>query len=296
MKSAVIILLLRAFALLPFSIARKIGRSLGNLCWLLNTRMAQTTQINLALCFPDLDKNTRDKLGRQSLQHTFQAILETGAVWLWPFPLTLDLILGIEGIELLKAAKAARKGVIVMSPHIGNWEILGLWLATCGCGPTSQLYQALDSKSLDSLVYKARSRSGAKMVATDSKGIGELLRTLRKGEIVGILPDQVPAASGGEFAPFFKIPALTMTLLNRLQQKTGAEVLVACAIRDKRNNKEGFVIEFKAASPDIYAEHMPSALAGLNHTIEQVVLEHPEQYGWEYKRFKRQPEGVARIY
>jgi Kdo2-lipid IVA lauroyltransferase/acyltransferase len=295
MKSAVIILLLRIFALLPFSLARKIGRRLGDLCWLFNTRMARTTRTNLALCFPDLDKSARDKLGRRSLQHTFQAILETGAVWLWPFPKTLHLILGVEGLELLRAAKAAGKGVIVMSPHIGNWEILGLWLATCGCGPTSQLYQALESKPLDALIHKARSRSGAKMVATDSKGIGELLRTLRKGEIVGILPDQVPAASGGEFAPFFGIPALTMTLLNRLQQKTGAEVLVACAIRES-NNKEGFIIKFRAAAPEIYAEHMPSAIAGLNKTIEQVVLQDAEQYGWEYKRFKRQPPGMNRIY
>jgi KDO2-lipid IV(A) lauroyltransferase len=217
-------------------------------------------------------------------------------VWLWPFPKTLDLIIGVEGLDLLRAAKAAGKGVIVMSPHIGNWEILGLWLATCGCGPTSQLYQALDSKPLDSLIHKARSRSGAKMVATDNKGIGELLRTLRKGEIVGILPDQVPAASGGEFAAFFNVPALTMTLLNRLQQKTGAAVLVACAIRAKSGNREGFVIKFKPASPEIYAEHMPGAVAGLNKTIEQVVLENPEQYGWEYKRFKRQPQGMKRVY
>ena len=134
------------------------------------------------------------------------------------------------------------------------------------------------------------------MVATDNKGIGELLRTLRKGEIVGILPDQVPTASGGDFAPFFNIPALTMTLLNRLQQKTGAAVLVACAIRGKSESREGFVIKFRAASPDIYAEHMPDALAGLNQTIEQVVLENPEQYGWEYKRFKRQPQGMKRVY
>ena len=296
MKSAVTILLLRMFALLPFSLARKIGRGLGSLCWLINTRMAQTTRTNLKLCFPDMDATKRNTLGRQSLEHTFQTILEAGAVWFWPFPKTLELILAVEGLDLLQAAKAAGKGVIVMSPHVGNWEILGLWLNTCGCGPTSQLYQALESRLLDAAIHKARSRSGARMVATDSKGIGDLLRALKKGEVVGILPDQVPTANGGEFAPFFKIPALTMTLLNRLQKKTGAEVLLGYAIRGKRHDKEGFIIKLQAPDPKIYAEHMPAALSGLNRTIEQAVIENPEQYGWEYKRFKRQPKGRKRIY
>lgn len=296
MKSAVIIFLLRIFALLPLSVARKLGRSLGRLSWLLNTRMAQTTRTNIGLCFPDLDETARNTLARNSLQHTFQAILETGAVWLWPAPKTLDLILAVEGLELLQEAKDAGNGVLVISPHIGNWEILGLYLNTCGCGPTSQLYQALDAKPLDELVYKARSRSGARMVATDNKGIGELLRALRKSEIVGILPDQVPAPNGGDFAPFFGIPALTMTLLNKLQQKTGARILVASAMREQRDGKEGFVIRFRHPAPDIYAELMPDALKGLNHSIEDLINTCPEQYGWEYKRFKRQPAGSKRFY
>jgi KDO2-lipid IV(A) lauroyltransferase len=296
MKAAVIILLLRLFALLPLSVARLVGRSLGSLGWMFNTRMAQTTRINLKLCFPELDEDARNKLGRHSLQHTFQAIVETGAVWLWPAPKTLDLILAVEGLELLQEAAAAGSGVLVISPHIGNWEILGLYLNTCGCGPTSQLYQAVESKALDEVIYKARSRSGARMVATDNKGIGELLRALRKGEVVGVLPDQVPAPNGGEFAPFFKTPALTMTLLNKLQQKTGARILVASATREQHKGREGFVIRFRLPAPAIYAEHMSDALRGLNQSIEELIALYPEQYGWEYKRFKRQPAGAKRFY
>ncbi len=296
MKSALTILLLRMFAFLPLLVARKIGECSGSICWLLNTRMAQTTRTNLALCFPNLDQKARNTLAQKSLQHTFQTIFEAGAIWLWPAPKTLELVLAVEGLELLQNAKAAGKGVLVLAPHIGNWETLGLYLNTCGCGPTSQLYQALESKSLEAVIHKARSRSGARMVATNDKGIAELLRTLRKGEIVAILPDQVPIASGGEFAPFFSMPALTMTLLNKLQQKTGAEVVVACAIRDKQNNKNGFVIKFTAPEPGIYAEHMSDALVGMNRSIEKAATKHPEQYQWEYKRFKRQPEGVAKVY
>jgi KDO2-lipid IV(A) lauroyltransferase len=134
------------------------------------------------------------------------------------------------------------------------------------------------------------------MVATNSRGIAELFRALKRGEIVGVLPDQVPVASGGEFAPFFNIPALTMTLFNRLQQKTGAQILVAAAIRDKRDNKEGFVIQFNVPPAEIYAEDIQSALTGLNRAVEQAVNKNPEQYGWEYKRFKRQSEGTPQIY
>ena len=150
MKEAALILFLRFLALLPLSAARASGALLGGLCWSLQTRMARTTLTNLALCFPGLNAPDRRKLAQASLQQTFQTITEAGAVWLWPPARILSLVTEVEGLGLLQSAKAENKGVLLVAPHMGNWELLGLYLNVCGCGPSSQLYQAPDSPALAS--------------------------------------------------------------------------------------------------------------------------------------------------
>ncbi len=295
MKSRLLIGLLHFFACLPLPVARALGRVLGDVCWLTRGRMAQTTLTNLALCFPDMDEHARRKLARQSLRHTFMTITEGGAVWLWPAPRALALIHKVEGLDLLRAAHAEGRGVIMLGPHLGHWELTGLYLNTAGCGQNSQLFQAPEDPRFARLIYEARSRSGSHMVPTDQKGVGVLLQALRRGEVIGILPDQVPPDSGGEFAPFFGMPALTMTLACRLQQKTGARMLMTFSRREFQP-KQGFTLVIQEPDPSIYAKDMSEAVAGLNRSIEQLMAGVPEQYQWEYKRFKRQPEGRPRPY
>lgn len=296
MKSFITLCFLHLLSWLPLGLARRLGQVLGLWCWYLKTRMQQTTATNLKLCFPSLDDAAREHLGRRSLQSTLQTITEAGAAWLWPVHRTLALIQRVDNLVLLQRAKEAGKGVIVLAPHLGNWEILGLYLNGCGLGQSYQLYQAPADPRLDALIYRGRSRAGATMVATDNKGVAELLRALRAGNIAGILPDQVPDAGGGEYAPFFGVPALTMTLLVKLQQKTGAAVVLAFARRVAGQEGPGFELVFREPDPGIYANDMPSALAAMNRSIEALISLAPEQYQWEYKRFRRQPEGAPRVY
>lgn len=296
MKYWLLKLFLHGAAHLPLSLGRRIGVLLGSFCWHSSGRMQRTTMINLARCLPELSASERTALGRESLQHTMQTLMESGAVWLWPTSEALALIQQVENFSLLEEAKAEQKGVIVLAPHLGNWELLGLYLNACGLGQSYQLYQAPASEQLSNLIYKARSRAGATMVATDNKGVAELLRALRAGNIAGILPDQVPPKGSGEFASFFGVEALTMTLLVKLQQKTGARVVVAYAKRVAGPAGAGFHMVFRAPDPEVYAGSMQTALAAMNRSIESLVREAPEQYQWEYKRFKRQPEGVPKAY
>jgi KDO2-lipid IV(A) lauroyltransferase len=295
MKSRLLILLLHFFAALPLPLARALGVVLGDICWFTRGRMARTTLTNLALCFPQLDDKARRALARKSLRHTFMAITESGAVWLWPAPKALALIHRIEGLDLLTAAHAEGRGVIMLGPHLGHWELTGLYLNTAGCGQNSQLFQAPDDPRIAKLIYEARSRSGSHMVPTDQKGVGVLLQALRRGEVIGILPDQVPPDSGGEFAPFYGVPALTMTLACRLQQKTGARMLMTFARREFAPG-HGFTVVIQEPDPAIYARDMQAALAAMNRSIETLMDGVPEQYQWEYKRFKRQPGGRERPY
>ncbi len=109
---------------------------------------------------------------------------------------------------------------------------------------------------------------------------------------MGILPDQIPVAGGGEFTSFFGNDAYTMTLIPRLIQKTGAKAFLTYA---KRIDK-GFKIIIKEPNLDIYAKHMQTSLLGLSKTIEATVKDEPEQYQWEYKRFRYQPEGKQEPY
>jgi KDO2-lipid IV(A) lauroyltransferase len=292
MKSPLILATLRLLSNLPLRWQRRVGNMCAGIAFASGTRMAKTTLTNLAVCFPELTEPQRRELAKASLRHTFQTICEAGGMWLWPAERTLGGIERVEGLQLLQDAVAEGNGVLVIAPHLGNWELFGLYLNSCGCGQSYQLFQPPDDPRLGKLIFDARSRAGAAMVATDKQGVAKLLRALKAGEIVGILPDQVPPVESGEFAPFFGMPALTMTLLTRLQQKTGARVLGGVA----RRTPDGFEIVLSEPDPAIYAEDPQVALAGLNATVEAMVRQSPEQYQWEYKRFKRQPSGSKAPY
>lgn len=300
LKSRLMIIWLHVMSWLPLGAARAVGSLLGRLMWWRRGASAETTLTNLRLCLPELDAEQREGLARESLRQTGMTMAEAGAVWLWPASRILTR-LKVSGAEVLKDAHAAGRGVIVIGPHLGNWEALGLYLSTCGLGEVLQMYQAPRDPALDRLVYNARSRSGARMVATDSRGVSRLLAGLRQGQIVGILPDQVPPASGGDFAPFFGHPALTMTLLTKLIRKTGCRAVVAYARRiepgpDKTaGHTHGFEVIVMPPDQRIYATDSAEALVGLNASIEAAVRQEPAIYQWEYKRFKRQPDG-SRVY
>lgn len=283
-------------ARLPLGTVRRVGAVLGRLNWLASSRMATTTRININNCLPEIDANNRKLLAKSSISHTFQAMAEGAPAWLWPPEKVLDHILEVDGLEHLEAAKAQGKGVVVMAPHLGNWEVFGLYLNNCGFGRSSQLYQAPKDPRLDKFIYQARSRSGANMVPTNAKGVGLLLKALKRGEIVGILPDQVPNDQGGEFAPLFGRQAFTMTLVARLLEKTGAKAVLGYARRVRVGNRAGWKIVFMQPGNDIYARHIPNSLLAMNRCIELAVHESPEQYQWEYKRFRRVPEGETRPY
>lgn len=141
---------------------------------------------------------------------------------------------------------------------------------------------------------KVRSRSGSELVATDRRGITRLFSILKRGGVVGILPDQTPRREGGEFAPFFGIPTTTMTLASKLIQKTGAKPLITYAQR--LPDARGFRIVIRETAPGMESAELIESLTALNRSVEACIAEAPEQYQWEYKRFRRTAPGETPVY
>lgn len=292
LKYWVLLILMRALALLPWRLLAVLGAGVGVLLWRLHTRARQVTELNLAHCLPELNAAERERLARASLRDFGRTALEIAKVWFTPPARVLDAVAAVEGEELLRNALAEGRGVILLAPHLGNWEVLGLFLGH-HYGVTSMYLPAKDP-ALDALVRTARGRNGAALVPASSGGVRSLIKALKQGRLTGVLPDQVPKQAGADFAPFFGRPALTMTLASNLLQKTGARAVFAYACRLRRGR--GFRIVFRAVDPDLYSADPALALAALNSGVEACARDCLEQYQWEYKRFKVQPPGCAELY
>ena len=278
-------------AFIPYWFLEKVGLLLGWLAFIIPNQTRKVAHKNIELCFPDLQEKERLSLTRRSLQGMVLTILETCHIWNRHVDLSLDKILHVYGEDDLKKAMELGNGVILAAPHFGSWEILGLWCAKRY--PSSYLYRPPKLQKFEDYMVSARSRNGAKIVPTNAVGIRKMFQSLKKGELVGILPDQDPSEGDGMFVPFFGIEANTMVLLSRFAAKTGARVFIAYA---ERVLGKGYILHIEPLADEINsAETYQSALC-LNKGIEDAVKRHPAQYQWGYKRFKRRPKGEPSFY
>jgi len=274
---------------LPLSLARGVGAVVGQIAWLAKTRESQTTITNLSNCFPQLSEKDINALAGKSMRHWGMTICETPVIWRRGKD-SLKLIKHIEGREQIDQAIAQGKGVIIVSPHLGNWELVGYWAGTLGSITT--LYQPPRRFDVDDLLQEVRAKTGATLVPTNARGVASLIKALKRGELIGVLPDMEPDTNGGIFAPFFGIPALTMTLIHNLVQRSGAAVFIGFAQRIPK----GFNIIFVEPGAEINNDDPQVSVTELNQTVEKLVNMAPEQYQWEYKRFKRRPDGMEKLY
>lgn len=274
-------------ARLPLRILHGLATIWGSLLYLIPNRARDTTIKNLSACFPDLGKEELSLLSRRSLINTASTALEMGKSWMLPLQSTHALIAESEGLEQFQAAAKEDNGIILLAPHLGNWEIFGI--TVCKDIESTFLYQPPKLAALDTLLKRTRSRGGIKLAPTDRKGVAIVVKALQKGELVGALPDQVPNDEGGEFAEFFGEAALTMTLVSRLAAKSKARVF--CGFAQRLPASKGFKLYIREADQQIYDEDLSTSVRGLNKTVEACVLMAVEQYQWEYKRFRRRPDG-----
>jgi KDO2-lipid IV(A) lauroyltransferase len=278
-------LVLRLQALMPLGFSQWLGRGFGSLNYYLGSRSTQVTKQNLQLCLPELSPAEIQKLTYQSMRQTGMTAFETPAVWLSDLSRTSAWIESVENEQLLDDAMASDQGTLVLLPHLGNWEMFNVYFASKG--RMTALYQPPRQDWAKPLMAKVR---GDNLVPTNRHGLATLYRELKDGQVVTVLPDQVPAT--GEFAPFFGQPALTDRLVPRMLRKTGARAIICIVYR-----KSGkFHLRFDEVDNDVYAADLTTALAALNLSVEKSIRKKLVQYQWEYKRFRERPAGAKKLY
>ena len=289
-KGRLALTVLKLVGMLPLRWSRRLGKLVGRVAVLTRGDSLRISRINLQQCYPAMDEREREQLARRSVIHTAITGFEVATIWHQPWSRSEDQIVRVRNQQLLTDGVEDGQGVLVLMPHTGNWEIFGMYLATLG--PSTALYAPPKIAALDPLIRAGREATGANMVPTNVHGVRALLKALKGGDIVMVLPDQEPDTSGGDFAPFFGRPALTMTLAHNLLKRTKAR----CVFGFGKRVESGFELVFLPAEQAIYSEEQKVSLAAMNRGVEACIAEAPEQYQWEYKRFRRTPEGKSAIY
>jgi Kdo2-lipid IVA lauroyltransferase/acyltransferase len=223
---------------------------------------------------------------RPAVAQAGRALLELPFLWLRPPHEPLLPRVRFEDEHLLADALSLRKGVLLLTPHMGCFEMTAQAIAERfgPVQPITVLYRPARQPWLQPLVRTSRERPYLHAAPTTLAGVRQMIRALRKGEMVGLLPDQVPPQGMGEWAPFFGAPAYTMTLAARLVQQTGATLLLTWGERLPRG--EGYVQRFFAFPEPLPSEAAQSA-AAINRAMQSLILQCPQQYLWGYHRYKQ---------
>jgi KDO2-lipid IV(A) lauroyltransferase len=271
---------LRLVALFPLPLLHALGGVFGRIVHLCSPRYRKYLRQNL-------DTAGMNESGRRRavVAETGKGMLEVPAVWLRPLDRVAELVVEVSGWENVEEGARLGKGVIIATPHIGCWEIVGQYVASRM--PITVMYQPPKIRALETLMRFGRSRAAAMTsVPADLSGVRAMLKALKRGEAIGVLPDQVPGIGEGEWVEFFGRPAYTMTLLSRISEKTGAPVLLCFAQRLPKGRGYRFFAE-----PLLAPRPPESPLRALNRSLEQMIRRCPEQYLWSYNRYKV-PAGV----
>jgi KDO2-lipid IV(A) lauroyltransferase len=277
--SMLLVALFRLLARLPLSVLHAMGRFFGVLAYLWPGKYRRRLRANAAQA-----GYGGERFSRTAAAQAGAMIFEMPKVWFQG-----DRCLArvrSDDDHVVAAARAENRGVLFMTPHLGCFEITARYLARQM--PMTVMFRPPRQRALAPLLDAARNTSAMRAVPATTQGVREFVRALRRGESVGMLPDQAPGKGEGVWAPFFGRMAYTVTLPGKLALQTGVPVILTAGERLPRGR--GWRIHYVRV-PEPLPESPEAQAALFNAAMETLIRRFPEQYLWSYNRYKT-PRGA----
>ena len=268
-------------ARLPLAILHRLGVVFGWATYWLSGGYAKHLRENFTHAWAG--RPGHKSLLKASVAEAGKAAIELPWVWCRPLAEVMASVKACHGWQYVEAAREQGKGLIFLTPHMGCFEITGLYIAERM--PITVLYRPPRLSWLEQVMRNGRERNQLRLARTDVSGVRLMYKALKRGEAIGLLPDQVPGKGEGEWADFFGRPAYTMTLVGRLIESTGAIAVMTYVVRLPKG--AGYVVHF---APLKFVPGLPITRQ-INAALEEVVRAYPAQYLWSYNRYKI-PNGV----
>ena len=270
--------ILTFFSIFTLKINHLFGYLIGRGLYLFNTESKNVVTKNIELCFPKINSNSQRNLIKNTLIETGKGLSESGFIWLNSFDHNANHVHKTQG-----RAYAQEDGpIIFLTPHFGCWELTARMISRIR--PVTFLYKPLKKPKEETYLLSLRAQEDLSMASANKNGIFKLQRSLSKHEAIGILPDQDPGKQGGVLSPFFDHNAQTMTLLAKLARKNNAKVVLSWCERLPWG--KGYQLNFRSVNVLSESGNLENDVALMNKVIEDLVKTKPEQYLWNYKRFK----------
>ena len=269
--------LFRFLSMFPLPLLHKLGVAAGWLVYLLSPTYRRRLKENL-------QRGGYPHLLSQAIVEAGKNVLELPFIWCAPPERVLQTAT-LHDWHVAQEALGSGRGVIFLTPHLGCFEIIAQAIASRA--PLTALYRPPKKAALRPLLEQARARGGLSLAPANLAGVRTLIKTLRSGGAIGLLPDQVPQFGEGVWTPFFGRPAYTMTLPAKLHQMSGAPLVLSYA--ERLADGQGFAVHFVRFEGTLEGTPEQQARA-INAAMESLVARCPAQYFWSYNRYKGTPE------
>jgi KDO2-lipid IV(A) lauroyltransferase len=274
-----LVFLFRALSLLPLPLLHALGAALGWLVYIVSPSYRRRLRANL-------EQAGYAHVRRQAIAESGKAIVELAFVWC-ARPERVARHASVENWDYVQARLDAGRGIVFLTPHLGCFEMTAQQIALHTA--LTVMYRPPKKSALKPLVEGARARHNLHLAPATLAGVRILAKTLKSGQPIGLLPDQVPQEGEGVWAPFFGRNAYTMTLPAKLAQLGKADVILVYA--ERRARGRGYIVRFVPFAGSLAGTPAEQA-AAVNRAMEQLIERCPAQYFWSYNRYK-QPQGVA---
>ena len=275
---------------LPFTVLAALGSGLGALLYHFASDRRHIAATNIRLCFPDLDEHARTRVVKAHFRLLGRGLLDRGVFW-WASRDRLERFIQIKGQEHVEALRTKGIPVILLVPHFIGLDAGGVAISLRM--DVVSIYARQKNPVFDRWLRHGRSRFGDQLLLARDEGVRPTVKALKAGRPFYYLPDMNFRTRDAIFAPFFGVPAWTITGLPRLAKVSGAAV-VNCATRMLPEG--GYVLELSPPWPDYPSGDIEADTQRMNREIEAIVRTMPEQYYWVHRRFKTRPPGEPRLY